>query len=491
MIITALLLATLLCATLAALFKTVRSVSYVALAGSTLVAGLSFLVGLAAITGVIAGSLQGLWYIDPFAGLMILLIGFVQWTATMTSVTYLKEEEREGEITPNLARRYFFLLGVFVFSMFLAVVADNIGFVWVALEATTLATTLLVAFYAKRAGSLEAAWKYLVICSTGISLGLLGILIVYFAAATSGFEGLDVVRWSTLIGLAPQLSPEMLKLAFVLVFIGFGTKVGLVPMHTWLPDAHSRAPSPISAMLSGVVLNVALFSILRYKALLDSALQGDAWTNGLFLVFGVLSVAVPAAFIITQSDYKRLLAYSSIEHMGLIVFSIGLGSIGAVAAIVHLVGHSLAKSALFFSAGNILLHFKTTKIAGIHGLSRALPITGTLFVVLILALLAAPASPLFVSEYLLVLSGVTTHPYLTGIVLLALAIVFAGFIRQLMPLVFAGSHDGMHEHSSGGERFNLSHFAITLHVLVLLILGTWLWSEGAFVIIDQITASFS
>lgn len=488
MIISALLGITILGAALATLFNSVRMVSYVALASSTIVMVLATIIGYQAITETLSGVVESVWYMDAFAGLMILLIGFIQWTATMTSVPYLLEEEHEGLVDVSLARRYFFLLGVFVFSMFLAVTANNIGFVWVALEATTLATTLLVAFYAKRKGSLEAAWKYLVICSTGISLGLLGILIIYFAAATSGFEGLEVVSWSSLPELAPLLPATMLKVAFVLIFIGFGTKIGLVPMHTWLPDAHSRAPSPISGMLSGVVLNVALFSVLRYKGLLDGTLGSDAWTSSLFIFFGVLSVAVPAAFIIVQADYKRLLAYSSIEHMGLIVVAIGLGGFGAIAGVVHMIGHALAKSGLFFAAGNILLAYKSTKFESVHGVMRALPYTGSLFLILILALLAIPGSPLFLSEYLLVLSGITTHPYAIGIVLISLAIIFAGFITILMPMLFTRSHAHTPTHR---ESWNLSHTAISLNIVALFGLGIWLWSDSALIILTRITSVFS
>lgn len=452
--------------------RTSREVYGFALAGSLLTLVVGLFTGIAAILGELAGMQTRLWYLDPFAGLMVCIIGVVAWGAVLSSIPYLKEEEKEDVVSLGLIKRYFFLTFLFIVSMLATVLADNLGFMWITLEATTLATTLLVSFYAKK-GSLEAAWKYLVLCSTGLSLGLLGFLILYAAAAHAGAIGLAASSASGLLSLAHLVPENMLKISFVFVLIGFGTKVGLAPMHAWLPDAHSRAPSPISGLLSGVVLNVALFTILRYKAIVDSGLGSHEWTNALFLAFGALSVAVPAAFILVQADYKRLLAYSSIEHMGLIVFTWGLGGIGVAASLIHMIGHALSKSMLFFGAGNILLHFKSTKFENIHTMKYNLPLTRALFLFGVFALLAAPPSPLFFSEYLAILAAVKTHPLYLAVVLFALTVIFAGFLRLFMPMLFE-----IKEHTErSGEKWNLSHTAMSVHLLILLALGIVLWTD--------------
>lgn len=467
------------------LFRSQKVVLGSALVGSVLTFMGAVVIGVPGVLGEGTVSGNGFWYVDALSGLMLLLIGFIQCTGTLTSLPYLRHELSDGTITIKEARRYVGLLALFVFSMLLTVVSNNLGIMWIALEATTLATTLLVAFYA-RAGSIEAAWKYLILCSTGITLGLLGLMVVYYSASVDVLlTGLVGMEWTTLSSVAGSLSPDLLKIAFALVLVGFGTKVGIVPMHTWLPDAHSRAPSPISGMLSGVLLNAALFAILRYRSLTDGALGTDDFTNTLFLTFGALTVAVPAAFVLMQKDYKRLLAYSSIEHMGLVLFSAGLGVFGGIAAAMHMVGHALIKSMLFFAAGNVLLRFKSTKFENVTGVMRALPITGAFFLCGIFLLLAVPPSPLFMSEYLLVSAAVLTHPYLTAVVLLSLAIVAAGFLYAFMPFFFAEIHD---EHRQEGhkETWNMSHTALLLHIILIIAAGIFIWSDTAYAILLRI-----
>lgn len=486
MIISLLLLACLISALLPFAVRSARSILTLAFAGSSVIFALSLVSAIPVLAGsVISG---GYWYVDAFAAMMVLLIGFIQWTATMTALHYLAEEAHEGVIGIPAMHRYFFLSNLFIFSMLLTVVSNNLGFMWIALEATTLATTLLVAFYSQK-GSLEAAWKYLILCSTGISLGLIGLLLTYYAASSTGLlEGLEATNWTDLMAIAPALPPEFMRIAFVFILIGYGTKVGLVPMHAWLPDAHSRAPSPISGMLSGILLNTALFAILRFRVLVDGTLGGSAWTGELLLVFGVLSCAIPAAFILLQTDYKRLLAYSSIEHMGIIVFSAGLGAVGAFASVIHMVGHALAKSGLFFAAGNILLRFKSTKFERVGEVMRVLPYTGALFLTLLLALLAVPPSPLFGSELLLVSQGIVEHPYLTTILLFALAVVFAGFVRLGMSMLFAPSNVNRDD-VVRGETWNFAHTAVLLHVVALVAFCVFLTMPQAGPIIENITAA--
>jgi hydrogenase-4 component F len=439
---------------------------------STLVFAFALVVSVPVLTtGVPLVDGTGLWYVDALSALLVLLIGAIQWTASFASGTYIGQEAREGTVTLPLVRRYYALAALFVFSMLTAVVADNLGVLWIALEATTLATTFLVAFYV-RPSSLEAAWKYLVLCSTGIALGLVSVLVVYTAATSAGAaSGFDALRISTLLQTLSALSPAMMKVAFAFALVGYGTKIGLAPMHTWLPDAHSSAPAPISALLSGVLLNAAFLALMRYKMLTDGALGDSAFTNGLLLGIGVLTVVVAAFFIIAQTDYKRLLAYSSIEHMGFVVFSVGLGAAGTVAAIIEIVGHAFVKSMLFFGAGNILLRFHSTKFAKVAGVYRVLPITGGLFLIGTLFLLAAPPSPLFMSEYLAIAAGIGTHPYAVAAVLLALAIALAGFIRLVVPMLFAESApEALEREVVSGERLTGASTAMVLHLIILVAL---------------------
>ncbi len=453
-----------------------KGISFLPLIGSLAIFIVGLLTGLPMLLSEPVTSANGLWYADPFAGLLVLIIAFVQLTATMTSVEYLKEEHAEGIVTLRQMRWYHTLVKLFVLSMFVTVLADNLGLMWIALEATTLTTAFLVAFYTTD-GSLEAAWKYILICSVGISLGLLGMLLVFYAATVGGVGELVGMRWTELDAVSGSLPPEIMKLAFAFILVGFGTKMGLVPMHTWLPDAHARTPSPISGMLSGVLLNAALFAILRYKALVDGSLGDSLWTDGLFLFFGVISFAIPAAFILIQENYKRLLAYSSIEHMGFIMFSFGLGPIGMAAGVIHILGHALVKPLLFFAAGNFFLRFKHTTIERIGSGLVTLPYSGAFLLVGILALLAVPPSPLFMSEIGAIGAAILVHPWYTAGILLAGVLVVAGFIRHLVPLLVSERGD-VPAHL--GERWNLSHTAMAFHLVLIVGFGFFFLTEAGF-----------
>lgn len=461
-----------------------RYLRMVAYAWSTGVFGLGVYLAIYAFSG---SGLVGMWYLDAAAGLMVLLIAFMQWTAVLVSAPLLAREVEEGSITIVQARLYFALLALFTLSMAITVLANNLAIVWIALEATTLATTLLVAFYSKK-GSLEAAWKYLILCSTGIALGFIGVLLAVFAGKLGGLDAELAANWSDLFGVAASLNPDILKLAFIFVLIGYGTKAGLAPMHAWLPDAHSKAPAPISGLLSGVLLPVALFAVLRFKWVTDLSVGDGMWTGTLLIIFGSISVVVAAFFILVQQDYKRLLAYSSTEHMGLIAICFGLGGIGAIAGTVHLAAHALIKSALFYGAGSILARCKTTQIRGISGLMAYMPKTGALFLFGLLALLAMPPSPLFMSEYLLVFAGLGVFPWMTALILLALVIVLSGFLRQLMPLLFAPQGE---LRARGKEELSVAHGAIAAHYALVVLAGVLLWTPGGFAVAEKIAHTFA
>ncbi len=469
--------------------RSVRAAVLMSLAGSTIVLALGLALAVPALVAS-ASVASGLWYLDPLSGLLVLLIVFVGWTAAMASVSYLSAEARESVVSAQQVRHYGALSALFVCSMLVVVLANNLGLMWVALEATTLTTALLVAFYA-RPGSLEAAWKYLILCSTGIVLGLMGVMLVYAAATSAiGESGFAVLSYAALLHSA-ALPPALMRLAFAFVLVGFGTKVGLVPMHAWLPDAHSSAPSPVSGMLSGILLTTALFAVMRYKTLVDHALGSAGYTETLLLVFGALTTLVSALFILVQLDYKRLLAYSSIEHMGLTTFALGLGAPGAVVAVIHLVGHALAKPLLFYGAGNVLVRFKSTKFDRVWGVARVLPYTAGLFVFGLLALLAVPPSPLFVSELLLAAQAVAAHAYLFAVIAVALVLVFAGFARAFFPFLFSRDEAPIQAHELTNERWNSAHTAMTLHAVVLTGFGVALFAGYALPFIMHIAAALA
>jgi hydrogenase-4 component F len=296
-----------------------------------------------------------------------------------------------------------------------------------------LATAFLISFYHKP-GATEAAWKYLIINSIGLLLGFFGTLL--FLAPTKGALVNQLVDWEMLLAGAPSLDPLIIKIAFIFALIGYGTKAGLVPMHTWLPDAHSKAPSPISALLSGALLNVAMLAILRFKIVTDAAVPG-AFTQGLLIFFGVTSVVVSALIMFPQKNYKRLFAYSSIEHMGILALGFGFGGLGAFAALLHMIYHSLTKSVLFCSAGNILLKYGSTKMVNIRGLLKALPLTGLLVFVGFLAITGTPPFGMFMTEFYILSTGFAYHPAVVILVLAMLALVFIGFLRHVAGMAFS------------------------------------------------------
>lgn len=402
------------------------------------------------------------WLMDSFSALMVSLIIFVYISALLVSYRYIGHEYQEGILSLFQVRTYFSLIHIFVLSMLVAVMTNNSILIWIALESTTLSSTFLVGLYKKRT-SIEAAWKYIILCSTGITLGLIGILLVNYAAHLTSLEN-NIFTLTFLEENATGLSPEIIKWAFVFLFVGFGTKVGLVPMHTWLPDAHSKAPSPISALFSGVLLNVALAVIIRFKHITDGVLGGSEWTNNFFLVFGLMSVVLPALALLIQNNYKRMLAYSSIEHMGLISLAIALPPLGLVAAVIHMIGHTLTKSMLFFGAGEFLLRWKTTKIEKVKNLMKQTPYSGTLFLLGILAIIATPISVLFASEYLLFAQMFLQHWVVAIITLLALSLIAFAMLRLTFSLLY-GRNDN--EEKIEREKWNITHTIMTIQLALV------------------------
>jgi hydrogenase-4 component F len=332
---------------------------------------------------------------DAVSAFMLIVIAAVAALVAIASPTHLATEIATGRIGQRTATRHAVLVQAFLAAMALAVLAADLGLLWVAMEATTIVTAFLVGQRRTRA-AIEAAWKYVVICSAGIALALLGIVLLNHASAQLGTgAGLDL---AALALAAPQLDPDVTRVAVVLLIVGFGAKAGLAPLHAWLPDAHSQAPAPVSALMSGVLLSVAFYAVLRIKVISDGAL-GPGFARALLLAAALASLLVAASLLIAQRDYKRMLAYSSIEHMGLLALGAAAGGPLATAAVLlHMLGHGLAKSVLFLGAGRVLQTTGTSRIDGVRGLATRQPVLAGAIGVGVLALIGLPPFSLFASE---------------------------------------------------------------------------------------------
>ena len=380
-------------------------------------------------------AMDELFFVDPFNVFLVALTAFVSFTTTLFSRPYMRNEAAKGKLSPNMMRLYHSMFQVFGFTMLLALLTNNIGILWVAMEAATLATVLLVSLY-RTPASLEAAWKYFILCGVGIAQALFGTILVYFAAERVLGSGGDALLWTHLYGVKDQLEPTVLGLAFVFLLVGYGTKVGLAPLHNWLPDAHAEGPTPISAVLSGLLLNVALYAVVRSKALVDGAL-GTPLAGNLMMGFGLLSVVVAAFFLSRQKDVKRLFAYSSIEHMGLTTFAFGMGGpVATFAAMLHMTVHSLTKSAIFFVVGHAVQKTGTQQIDEIRGLNITNPTIGWGLMLGSLAILGMPPFGVFASEFMILTTAMREHSWATPFLLIALGVAFAAVFSKVQGMVF-------------------------------------------------------
>lgn len=346
------------------------------------------------------------------------------------SVGYLREEEKKHMIGFTRIKQYYLLLQLFLICMFVSVITTNPIVMWIAIEATTLSTVFLISFF-NRKEDIEAAWKYLIINSVGLLLALLGtILFLSQVDSSVGF-----VSWSNFVNLKTYSNPQIIKFAFLFILIGYGTKMGLVPMHTWRPDAYNKAPLPIVALLSGALLNVAFFAILQYKVVTDVSV-GGWFSQDLFLLFGTLSIVVTAIIMYTQTNFKRLLAYSSSEHAGIMLLGFGFGGIGVYAGILHMVYHALAKPLLFLLSSSIAVKYSSSEIKKVTGLLQVLPKTSILFVLGFLAITGVPPFGMFFTEWYIILAGSHRYPIIVVVFVLSLLLVFAGMFRPLFGMIF-------------------------------------------------------
>jgi hydrogenase-4 component F len=410
--------------------------------------------------------LDRLFFVDSFNVFLVALTAFVGFTTSIFSSPYMRVEREHGRLTPARLRLYHSMYQVFNFTMLLALLTNNMGILWVAMEAATLATVLLVSLY-RTPASLEAAWKYFILCGVGIAQALFGTILLYFAAEKLlGAEG-GALLWTELNAVKSQLEPTVLSLAFVFLLVGYGTKVGLVPLHNWLPDAHAEGPTPVSAVLSGLLLNVALYAVVRCKVLVDGSLQ-NSFAKGLMMGFGILSVIVAAFLLSRQKDIKRLFAYSSIEHMGIITFAFGMGGpIANFAGLLHMTVHSLTKSAIFFAAGHAAQKTGTQLVDGIRGLITVSPAIGWGLVLGTLAILGMPPFGVFASEFLILTTAIREQPWATPLLLLSLAVAFASVFSKVQPMVFGETTAKRLPHRPAMT-------PVFVHLAIVLMLGLWI-----------------
>ncbi len=404
--------------------------------------------------------------VDDLNIVFIVLTAFVGFTTSVFSAGYIAHELETGRLTPVYLRFYHAMYQVMMFAMLLAFTSNNIGLMWVAVEIATLSTVLMVGIY-RTHEALEAAWKYFILGSVGIALALFGTILVYMAAQPVMGEGPAAMTFTLLLGAAQKFDPRLLDLAFVFLLLGYGTKVGLAPLHAWLPDAHAEGPTPISAVLSGLLLNVALFALLRFRMLL-AAVPGAIAPGPLMAAMGLISLIFAAFMLYRRRDIKRLFAYSSIEHMGIIVFAFGMGGpLANFAGLLHMTMHSLTKSAIFFAVGNVAQVKGTQRISEISGLTESHPLLGWGLVAGVLAIAGGPPFGIFMSEFLVVSSTFARQPLLAVPLALGLLLAFGALVLRLSGVAF-GAPKGPVVPVKG------THLPMLAHLALVLMAGIWL-----------------
>ncbi len=404
--------------------------------------------------------------VDDLNVVFILLSTLVGFTTSVFSASYIAHELEIGRLTHKYLRFYHAMYQVLMFGMNLALLSNNVGLMWVAVELATLTTVLMVGIY-RTPAALEAAWKYFLLGSVGIALALFGTILVYLAARAVVGEGLDAMAWDVLVANAAGFDPALLNLAFVFLLLGYGTKVGLVPLHAWLPDAHAEGPTPISAVLSGLLLNVALFAVLRFKSIM-SANPAALAPGPLMVSLGLASVVFASFMLYRRQDIKRLFAYSSIEHMGLITFAFGMGgTLANFAGLLHMTLHSLTKSAIFFCVGHIAQVKGTQRMADIRGLTVSHPVLGWGLLAGVVAIAGLPPMGIFMTEFLIVTSTFARQPVLAVLLAASLLVALGALLLRLNGLAF-GEPDGRNDPDTA------SFLPIGLHLALVFAAGIWL-----------------
>lgn len=406
------------------------------------------------------------FFVDAFNVYLTVLTSFVSLTTAIFSRRYMRREREHGRIGHKRMRFYHAMFQLFIFAMLLALLTNNVGVLWIAMELATLSTVLLVSLY-RTPTAIEAAWKYFILCGVGIAQALFGTVLLYFAAEKVLGEGGEALLWTNLSQVSDKLEPTVLSLAFVFLMVGYGTKVGLAPLHNWLPDAHSEGPTPISAVLSGLLLNIALYALVRCKVLVDGA-TGTHRAGYIMMGFGLLSILVASFSLLRQKDIKRMFAYSSIEHMGIATFAFGLGGpIATFGALLHMLVHSLTKSAIFFTVGHASQMHGTQEMSRIKGLFKGSPLVGWGLMLGVMAIVGMPPFGVFTSEFLILTATIKDAPLLTPFFLIGLAVAFAALFRRVQPMVSGSVPENQ-------SPMKVAHIPVMLHMILVLILGIYM-----------------
>jgi hydrogenase-4 component F len=435
-------------------------------------------------------ALSGFVYLDGLSVFFLFTVAVVVLLASLGSAAYIRAEEDSGQLSHFQVRMYFGFFGAFAALMLASLGTGNLGMLFVLIEASTLASAALVGLEA-RASSLEAAWKYVIVSSLGVTVALVGTLFLFYSGTGLPLSANLRLTWPYLYQHASELSSPALRLAFLLAVVGYGTKVGLVPMHTWLPDAHSEAPSPTSAMLSAALLNTGMYAIIRFLAIARVGV-GAHYVQLVMLSFGFASVLIGVLFLVTAGNFKRLFAYSSVEHMGIIAIALGFGGqLGLYGAMLHTLNHAIGKAVLFLSSGDVVLGYHTRDAARVRGVLTALPLTGTVLMLGTLSILGSPPFGLFLSELTIVRAGFAhSSPWLPIALVLLLVIAFVAFARRTAGMVFGeeDSHAPPIRPYLTGEQRTLAGLPLVAGLAALLVLGLWIPTGLHTVILGSIGA---
>jgi hydrogenase-4 component F len=431
---------------------------------ATFCAGLALAISVYYSGPMLAGG--NFFFVDAFNVYLAVLTAFVSMTTAVFSRRYMRREREHGTVGHRRMRFYHAMFQLFIFAMLLCLLTNNVGVLWIAMELATLSTVLLVSLY-RTPSAIEAAWKYFILCGVGIALALFGTVLLYFAAEKVLGAGGEALLWTNLSNVSSELEPTILSLAFVFLMVGYGTKVGLVPVHNWLPDAHSEGPTPISAVLSGLLLNIALYALVRCKVLVDRS-TGTHHSGDIMMGFGILSILVASFSLLRQKDIKRMFAYSSIEHMGIATFAFGLGGpVATFGALLHMLAHSLTKSAIFFTVGHASQMHRTQEMDRIKGLIRGNPLVGWGLALGVMAIVGMPPFGVFSSEFLILTATIKDAPLMAPLLLLGLAVTFAALFRRVQSMVSG-------EIPSYQKNLKAAHVPVILHMTLVLVLGLYL-----------------
>jgi hydrogenase-4 component F len=417
--------------------------------------------------GALAQGPAGWFFLDALSAFHLGLLFLVSVLSALFAWVYFIAELGENKLSLRQARLFSCLFSEALATMVLTLISNNLGIMWVGIEATTLVTAFLIYIHPSRQ-SLEAMWKYILLCSLGVAFAFMGTLLTAASAQGLPVPSHEAMLWTTLRNNAHLLNPALLKTAFIFILVGYGTKAGLAPLHNWLPDAHSQAPAPVSALFSGFMLNAALYCIMRFLPITEIALGGPAWTSGLLKIFGLVSIGVAAAFILFQRDLKRMLAFCSVEHMGIIALGLGLGGLGVFAALFHALNHSMAKSLSFFSAGRLGQIFGSHDMRKIKGSLALQPAWATGLFFSLLSLIGIAPFALFMSEFLIVKAAVQKGAFLSlAVFLLGAGVIFIGMLSRAIPM-FWGKPDADSLPVKAGK---LEFLLVSAPLFALLILG--------------------